>query len=490
MAIVRYTVEIAPNGIITINQQQIINPTDTYHLVVSSEVKLFEQNTLDNIRTHNFKCTFEPRNSPIDLPSNLFKGCVNLSEVNFVSNVRTIGMSCFENCSALKNIVLTQSMVLAANCFKNCTLLETVTIQNTDLTFIPESAFEGNDKLVTITFPVTSKITKIGKKSFKGCSSLTLTSFPTRLITIDDESFSGCIRSQLPIFPKALVTIGISAFFQFGNNRDTALGGYVDLSLHYISKIGTNAFEDSRCFGSLTLPSSLIVLEKKSFFACSTLTRISMTTKRPSKLNSIQDEVFMNCSSLENVVVLGNVISLGNRILKGSNLCDYLVVQNRSFSNFIPNLDKNNIAVDQRVRELTTYFGQNESSINAHNATYKLDLATKVISNQIVTGLTSTSVITTAIQAIFSQTKEYLNDVIYNLTSLQALDPTINATVLITYLTSLNVQFNNDFNYNAVKILNIINNYSITPIQNPFSLSINPSATSFINKMKLVIPQV
>ena len=64
-----------------------------------------------------------------NIPSNMFKGCINLTDVNILATVTTIEDEAFKNCTSLESIILPNSVtIIESGAFCDCTSLKKIVI--------------------------------------------------------------------------------------------------------------------------------------------------------------------------------------------------------------------------------------------------------------------------------------------------------------------------------------------------------------------------
>ena len=136
------------------------------------------------------------------IPDRVFCDCTELISVTLPEGVTSIGINAFSN-TALTTITIPASVTVISNGAFSGTPLTSVTLPEslTSMGYIGESnlaigTFENCTALTSVTLP--SGLTQIGKKDFKGCSSLTTikcgeheNTLPATLQTVGEEAFVG-----------------------------------------------------------------------------------------------------------------------------------------------------------------------------------------------------------------------------------------------------------------------------------------------------------
>lgn len=110
---------------------------------------------------------------------------------------------------------------------------------------IGDSAFEGNESIVSLTMP--STVQKIGNRAFADCKILETVNISGGLTEIGEEAFYNCENLNIFTLPANLQMIGRRAF---GGCK--ALSYLNDLTGYYPLKVGTGAFDDTEWYQSKT----------------------------------------------------------------------------------------------------------------------------------------------------------------------------------------------------------------------------------------------
>ena len=98
-----------------------------------------------------------------------FKGCTGLTDISLSSDTKLIGKSAFEDCTALKTVILWGDPNIEDRAFMGCTALDSISI-GSDTEYIGASAFEGCSNLESAI--LWGSDTKVGKGAFDNCPKL------------------------------------------------------------------------------------------------------------------------------------------------------------------------------------------------------------------------------------------------------------------------------------------------------------------------------
>jgi hypothetical protein len=122
-----------------------------------------------------------------------------------------LGTNAFLNCTNLTSVVIPGSVTnIENNAFYLCNGLTSVTISNGPAT-IGESAFLGCTSLTSVTIP--SSVTSIGDDAFAMCSDLTTITIPGSVTTIGEFAFSFCYDLATVYFKGDAPTADSTAFY-------------------------------------------------------------------------------------------------------------------------------------------------------------------------------------------------------------------------------------------------------------------------------------
>lgn len=162
----------------------------------------------------NNYCFSKCRNlKTINLPDTLTtigRGCFSesgIQSIDFSINLNKIGISAFEECTAITTLDLRNSSIeiIDVSAFYNCSNLRTVLLSDHTKT-IDIMAFAGCNSLKTIDF--STSLERIGASAFSGCSNLANIKLPDSIKQIDDCAFDNCDIIEEFIIPKNTSLVG------------------------------------------------------------------------------------------------------------------------------------------------------------------------------------------------------------------------------------------------------------------------------------------
>ena len=170
----------------------------------------------------------------------------------------------------------------------------------TGLTSIPSCAFNGCNKLLTITIP--QNVTSIESEAFSWCESLTSVTIPNSVTSIGDWIFDYCSGLTSVFIGSGVSSIGIGIF----NNCISLTSIKVDSNnLIYDSRDNCNAIIETNtntlfrgCKGTI-IPSSVTSIGRYGFEYSYGLTSINI----PNNITSIGYSAFNGCKDLTSVII-------------------------------------------------------------------------------------------------------------------------------------------------------------------------------------------
>ncbi|MCL2509244.1 MAG: leucine-rich repeat protein [Oscillospiraceae bacterium] len=183
-----------------------------------------------------------------------------------------IGASAFAGKTAIKNLIIPESVETIGNsAFSGCTGLTSVTIGDS-VTKIGDSAFAGCSALEEITIP--GAVTSVGAKAFENCTALKKVTVGSKVTSLNGQMFSGCL---------ALTTFAVAS----GSNSFAVSDGML-LSKDQKKLI---IYPPGKTASSFTVPSTINALEQNSFVGCKNLRDLTV----PASVTSLHSNSISGC---------------------------------------------------------------------------------------------------------------------------------------------------------------------------------------------------
>ena len=228
-------------------------------------------------------------------------------------SVTEIGAEAFSECDSLKEIQIPKKVgTLGSSAFKNCDILENA--------YIPDSV----------------KSDGIGASCFEGCEKLVTVRLPRGIEVIPGTAFKGCIALSLSDndLPKTLKSIKANAF----ENCDAITT--LDFSKHpALSVIEKEAFKDCDGLTTLIFSPATSSIGEGAFDDCNKLNKVELGTG----LSTIPGEAFANLGNLPKIVIPRNVRTIktkafwNDKSLSEAHISKETEIENEAFS-FLDNL--------------------------------------------------------------------------------------------------------------------------------------------------------
>lgn len=284
-----------------------------------------------------------------------FANCTNLTSITLPSTLTSIGS--FSNCTSLESIKLPDAITeLTFYAFEKCTKLKSIKLPQ-KLNIINYHAFNGCSSLTTIELP--NRVTTLGAYTFQNCTALTSINLPRGIFSIEEYTFADCMALESVSFPKDLQNIKSYAFKGCSSLETVEIPGNV-LTIEYnafancgikhlvlgegITKVNDNVFSNCAQLSTIQFPSTITHINgfnntglteinlpesvqkigTNAFFGCNNLTKIDLS--KCAALDSIYNQAFQGCKSLETVILPQGLKGLGVSAFQECNKLKYLTL--------------------------------------------------------------------------------------------------------------------------------------------------------------------
>lgn len=231
----------------------------------------------------------------------VFTYCGFNSQLVLPNNLEKILGNAFEGCEGLYGELRLPEKLneLGDNVFRDCRNLSGSLSIPQDLHKIPNNAFEYCGSFNgTLTFH--DGITSIGEYAFRGTHFKGEISLPKNLIVIQNYAFAGCDFSGELNLPKTLRSIGRKAFGDLeGDGSCWRLMGTIEFP-EGLQSIGEQAFVNCRSIEGLVFPESMETIQNNAFNGCYGISSIVCKSDMPANvLNGAFDGVAKDNFTLE-----------------------------------------------------------------------------------------------------------------------------------------------------------------------------------------------
>ena len=221
-----------------------------------------------------------------------FYNCTNLTSVTLPASVTSIGNEAFLECSSMESISIPASVTsIGYDAFGGCTKMESFNVAEGNANYASEDGVLFNkDKTTLIQYPagkeanpytIPSTVTAIGENAFIGCAKLTSVTIPANVTSIGNFAFSGCTSLASVTIPAGVTSIGAYTF-----SVCTSLASVTFAAGSALTSIGYNAFYNCTNLGSVTIPASVTTIGNSAFFYCTSLASVIINATTPPALGS------------------------------------------------------------------------------------------------------------------------------------------------------------------------------------------------------------
>lgn len=306
-----------PNSLTNITTNVFQDCTSLKHLIIPSSVTsginfkgCSNLSTVDfvspsHVSALTYSCFADSKLTTITIPdsvtsidSGALSGCTSLTSCTIGSGVTSLGYYVFRGCTNLSNITMPNVTSIGQGTFSGCTSITNISLQN--VTSIGIRTFEGCSALTSVTLG--DSLTSIGNNAFENCKNLTSINIPSAVTSIGDAVFNGC---------RSLTSITVDSNNSTYDSRNDC-NALIKTSNNQLIK-GCN---------STIIPDSVTSLYKWAFAGCTGFTSVTIN----SGMTSIGDKAFKDCTSLESIIVEATTPpTLGTEAFHNTNSCPIYV---------------------------------------------------------------------------------------------------------------------------------------------------------------------
>ena len=239
------------------------------------------------------------------IPDNLFLDCTSIIDVQIPETVTEIGQKAFKDASSVENVTFAVNTEtgkvkgvekIGISAFDGCSSLQELVLPET-VTEVLQGAFANEGALVKADMSRAASLKKWDKESFKGDTALAEVVLPTAggITAIPDGAFEGCtsLTGENLKIPKNIVTITANAFKESGLKKL-----YIP---NQVTTIGTSAFEACKNLEDVHISNNISVISQSTFKNCEKLEKIEI----PVKVDQIGTNAFYG-SGLKDVYIFGD----------------------------------------------------------------------------------------------------------------------------------------------------------------------------------------
>ena len=235
------------------------------------------------------------------IPDNAFSGFSNLRNIEFNSELTTIGARAFYNCEKL-NITIEDSLAIGENAFYGCGSVGMVTDTKPSYTLDASDTFYGCDGL-TVFIP--EGTTTIAEKAFMGCEVIKEVVTPNSVTEIQSKAFMDCLHLK-----KATITTDSATEFKLMMGLFSQCYNLEEVTLPSTMKvINAYTFYKNYNLKRINIPGSIVRIETGAFFQCNSLTNITL----PNTVQYLRDQAFYDCRGLKTIGIPNSTKEFGNR---------------------------------------------------------------------------------------------------------------------------------------------------------------------------------
>ncbi len=253
-------------------------------------------------------CTFEGCTSltSVTIPDSVtvidekaFSGCTSLTGIAIPDSVTSIGEGAFQGCASLTSVTIPDSVTYIGEgtfwscAFYDCASLTDIFVSDGSATYADiDGVLFSKDKTTLMQYPagksptnytIPDSVTRIETDAFYNCPSLTSVTIPDSVTSIGSSAFSDCTSLTSVTIPDSVTLIGRYVFGNCTSLTDIFVSdgnsNYMDIDGVLFNKDKTTLIQypAGKSPANYTIPDSVTEMEPHAFYACTSLTDISVS---------------------------------------------------------------------------------------------------------------------------------------------------------------------------------------------------------------------
>lgn len=233
------------------------------------------------------------------IPDDAFSGFSNLRNIEFNSELTTIGARAFYNCENL-DVTIEDGLAIGENAFYGCGNIGMVTDTKPSYALDANDTFYGCDGL-TVFIP--EGTAAIAEEAFKGCEVIKEVVTPSTVTEIRPKAFMRCshLKKATIVSSASEFTLRMGVFSQCTGLQEVTLPSTIKV-------INAYTFNENYNLQTINMPSSLVRIETGAFLQCNSLTNITL----PSGVQYLRNQAFYRCSGLKTISIPNSIKEIGD----------------------------------------------------------------------------------------------------------------------------------------------------------------------------------
>ncbi len=260
-----------------------------------------------------------------------FKG----SEIVIPANVDYIGTRAFYQTSITTVTIPANVKVLGAHTFSySASLAKVLFAEGSTIEIIGDYCFYSCESLASIDLPDTINSFSTGG-NFAYCTSLKELILPAALTSLPDGALTGCYSLENIVMQEGIESIGngaiqgrndmtlalqsitipasVKSISNYAFRYQTAVKSVIFAQGSQLETLGYNCFSEMSSLKSISLPASLVSMDKENFYGCTSLETVEMA----GNLSALPYRTFTGCENLRSVTLPEGLKQIGEDVFVG-----------------------------------------------------------------------------------------------------------------------------------------------------------------------------